>query len=146
MTETKSIKKGNFFLAGIIGALAGAVGGLLLAPQSGKKTRHEISLIAQKIADQFKTSALDSKKRVEEVFGEVTDAAKEKYERIQTALTAKVAAVKQAGKEMDKDRYSSIVDQVIADFKADFTATKDGAKKMADQLKKDWSKVKKALT
>lgn len=146
MTHVKSVKKGSFFLAGIIGALAGVVGGVLLAPQSGKKTRHEIAVIAQKIADQFKTTALDSKKRVEEVFGEVTDAAKEKYEKIQSALTAKVAAFKQAGKEIDKDRYSSIVDQVIADFKADFVATKDGAKKMADQLKKDWLKVKKAIS
>jgi len=145
MTQTKTVKKGSFFLAGIIGALAGAVGGLLLAPQSGKKTRREITTIAQNIANQFKTTALDSKKRVEEVFGEVTEAASEKYQKIQTALTAKVAAVKQAGKDMDKDRYSSIVDQVIADFKADFIATKDGATKMANQLKKDWQKVKKAL-
>jgi len=146
MTQSKTVRKGNFFLAGIIGVLAGAVGGLLLAPQSGKKTRREITIIAQNIADQFKTNALDTKKRIEEVFGEVTDAAKEKYEQIQTALTAKVAALKQAGKEMDKDRYNSIVDQVISDFKADFVATKDGAKKMANQLKKDWLKVKKALT
>ena len=80
MTQSKTVRKGNFFLAGIIGVLAGAVGGLLLAPQSGKKTRREITIIAQNIADQFKTNALDTKKRIEEVFGEVTDAAKEKYE------------------------------------------------------------------
>lgn len=139
-------KSSSFFLAGIIGALAGAVGGLLLAPHSGKKTRREITLIAQKIASQFKTTAIDSKKRVEQVFGEVTEAASQKYQKIQTALTAKVATLKQTGKDIDKEKYGLLVDEVIADFKSDFASSKNGAKKMADYLKKDWLKIKKALS
>jgi len=138
-------KKGKFFLAGIIGAVVGGVSGLLFAPQSGKKTRKDISLIAKNIADQIKGSAIDSQKRVKAVFGQVTDKANQTYRKIQSSLSSKIASVKVAGKQIDKEMYGKIVDDVVVEFKTDFQTTKDGAKKMADQLKKDWVKVKKAL-
>jgi len=138
-------KKGKFFLAGIIGALVGGLSGLLFAPQSGKKTRKDMALMAKNIADQIKGSATDTQKRVEQVFGQVTDSAKETYRKIQSTLSSKIASLKTAGKQIDKDKYGQIVDEVVAEFKSDLQATKDGAKKMADQLKKDWDKVKKAL-
>ena len=40
MTKQKNKK---WLMAGVLGTLAGAVGGLLLAPQSGKKTRQQIA-------------------------------------------------------------------------------------------------------
>ena len=138
-------KKGKFFLAGIIGATLGALGGLLFAPQSGLKTRKEMAVLAKKIADQIKGSATDTQKKVEQVFGQATDTAKETYRKIQSTLSSKIASVKAAGKQIDKDKYGKIVDEVIAEFRSDLQVTKDGAKKMADQLKKDWAKVKKAL-
>lgn len=138
-------KKGKFFLAGIIGATFGALGGFLFAPQSGLKTRKDIALLAKKIADQIKNSATDTQKRVKEVFGEVSDNAKETYRKVQSTLSSKLASVKTAGKIIDKQKYGQIVDGVVAEFKDDFKATKDGAKKISIQLKKDWQKVKKAL-
>jgi len=138
-------KKGKFFLAGIIGAIVGGLSGLLFAPQSGKKTRKDVALMAKNIADQIKGSATDTQKRVEQVFGQATDKARETYRKIQSSLSSKIASLKTAGKLVDKDKYGQIVDDVVAEFKTDLQATKDGAKKMADQLKKDWVKVKKAL-
>ncbi len=138
-------KKGKFFLAGIIGAIVGGISGLLFAPQSGKKTREDMALLAKNIADQIKGSAADTQKRVKEVFGQVTDSANQTYRKIQSSLSSKIASLKTAGKLIDKDKYGQIVDDVVAEFKTDLQATKDGAKKMADQLKKDWVKVKKAL-
>ncbi len=142
MTKTK---KGSFFLASIIGAAVGAVGGLLLAPKSGKETRKDIVLLAQKISDQFKDSAVNTKKRLISVYGQATDTAKQKYAELQSTLSGKIASLKKAGQAIDKDKYSKIVDDVVAEFKSDFVNTKDGAKKMADLLKKDWLKIKKAL-
>jgi len=138
-------KKGKFFLAGIIGAVVGGISGLLFAPQSGEKTRKDMAIMAKNIADQIKGSATDTQKRVKEVFGQASDSANQTYRKIQSSLSSKIASLKTAGKLVDKDKYGQIVDDVVAEFKTDLQVTKDGAKKMADQLKKDWVKVKKAL-
>ena len=47
--------------------------------------------------------------------------------------------------EIDKEKYSMIVEDVVIDFKEDLKATKDGAKKLVVQMKRDWEKIKKAL-
>lgn len=137
--------KGKFFMAGLLGAVAGAIGGLLLAPQSGKKTREDIAEMANKIAKQVKTGVEETEERAKEVFGEVNKAAVDKYKAIKATVVEKVAAVKTAGGEIDKDKYMGIVENVVCEFKDDLSATKNGALKMASQLKKDWEKIKKAL-
>ncbi|MFA4827057.1 MAG: YtxH domain-containing protein [Candidatus Shapirobacteria bacterium] len=136
---------GKFFLASILGAVAGAIGGLLFAPQSGEETRENITKIAKEVAKQIKTGAEETSDKVKEVFGEATKAASDKYNEIKTAVVNKIATVKAAGQEIDKDKYALIVDGVIDEFKDDFKVTKNGATKMANLLKKDWLKIKKAL-
>jgi gas vesicle protein len=138
-------KGGKFILAGAIGAIAGAISGLLLAPKSGKETRADIVNLAKKIQTDIKTGTVETKARVKEVFGNVTGEAVAKFEKIKKAVIDKIAAAKTAGKEIDKESYTMIVDEVIAEFKDDFTNTKDGVKKMAQMLKKDWEKIKKSL-
>jgi gas vesicle protein len=140
-----SKNKGSFFLASLMGAVAGAVGGLLLAPQSGKETRKDIIKLANDISNKIKTGAGETKERVEEIFGKVTEEAVAKYNEIKNSVIAKVAALKTAGMEIDKEKYTKVVDDVVAEFKSDFGDTKSGATKIASYLKKDWDKVKKAL-
>ncbi len=138
-------KKGNFFLAGLLAAAAGAVGGLLLAPQSGKKTREDIKKMLVKLTKEVQTGVKDTKGKVEEVFGEATEEAMNKYKEIKTAVMEKVAEVKTAGKEIDKDKYAIIVEDIVEEYKNDLKATKNGATKLVSQLKKDWEKVKKVV-
>jgi gas vesicle protein len=140
-----SKQPGSFFLAGLLGAVAGAVGGLLLAPQSGKATRKDIVKLANDISKKIKTESVETKNRVKEVFGNVTDGAVAKYNEIKDAVVAKLAALKTAGTAIDKDKYAKVVDDVVAEFKSDFEDSKSGATKIASYLKKDWDKVKKAL-
>ncbi|HBP50776.1 MAG: hypothetical protein US68_C0011G0010 [Candidatus Shapirobacteria bacterium GW2011_GWE1_38_10] len=136
---------GKFFLASIIGAAAGVIGGLLLAPQSGKKTRQEIKALAEELTLKVKTKADDTKNQVKDVFGKYTEEGKAKYLEIKDAVVEKVAAVKTAGVEIDKDKYGKVVEDVVADFKNDLKATKSGSSKIISYLKKDWEKIKKAL-
>lgn len=136
---------GKVFMAGLLGAMAGAIGGLLFAPQSGKKTREEIAEIAKNISKQIKSSVEDTEDKVKEIFGNANKMAMDKYKEIKTTVIDKVASLKGIGEEIDKDKYSKVVDDVVSDFKEDFSATKNGAIKMASQMKKDWEKVKKAL-
>lgn len=138
-------KSQNVFMAGLLGAIAGAVGGLLLAPQSGKETRRKISKLALELAERIKVEGKDTADRVKDVYGKATEEANRRYEEVRSALLAKVAAVKTAGKEIDKEKYSIIVDEVVNDFRSDLESTRDGAVKMTKYLKKDWEKVKKAL-
>ena len=44
--------------------------------------------------------------------------------------------------KIDKSKYAAIVNDVVEEFKDDLTKTKSGAVKIANQLKKDWKKVK----
>jgi gas vesicle protein len=136
---------GKIFMAGLLGAMAGAIGGLLFAPQSGKKTREEIAQMAKDISKQIKSSVEDTEDKVKEVFGNANKMAMDKYKEIKTMAVNKVAALKGAGEEIDRDKYMDIVDDVVSEFKEDLSATKNGAVKMANQMKKDWEKVKKAL-
>lgn len=136
---------GKFILAGVIGAIAGAISGLLLAPKSGKETRADIVKLAKKIQEDIKVGTTETKNKVKEVFGNVTNEAVTKFENIKKAVVDKIAAAKTAGKEINKESYTMIVDDVIAEFKDDFAMTKDGVKKMAQMLKKDWEKIKKSL-
>ncbi|MCX6726651.1 MAG: YtxH domain-containing protein [Candidatus Shapirobacteria bacterium] len=135
----------NVFLAGLFGAAAGAVGGLLLAPKSGKETREQISKMAADLAKSVKTEVKESQARLKDIYGETTEEAKRKYEEVRNTLMGKVALLKTTGKEIDRDKYVKVVDDVVADFKTDMVSTKDGAEKLAKYLKKDWEKVKKAL-
>lgn len=140
-----SKQTGKFFLAGLFGAVAGAVGGLLLAPQSGKKTRQQIANLAADIALSVKTKADDTKDQVVDIFGKYSEEAKAKYQAIKEGVTNKVAEVKTVTGEINKEKYGKVVEDVVADFKNDFANTKDGATKMVNYLKKDWEKIKKAI-
>ena len=135
----------KLFVAGVIGALAGAIGGLLLAPQSGKKTRQEIIDLANELALKVKTKADDTKAQVIDIYGKYTEEGKAKYLAIKDAVVAKVAAVKTAGEAIDKEKYDKVVEGVVAEFKGDLVGTKNGSAKLIGYLKKDWEKIKKAL-
>ncbi|MFZ2153420.1 MAG: YtxH domain-containing protein [Microgenomates group bacterium] len=140
-----SKNKSGFFLAGLIGALAGAVGGLLLAPKSGKETRQDIARLAADISKRIKTETNETKERVKDVFGKATEEATDKYNQVKNAVVGKVATLRTAGENIDKDKYAKVVDDVVAEFKDDFRSSKSGAEKIVGYLKKDWEKLKKAL-
>ena len=138
-------KTNKFFLATVLGAVAGAIGGVLLAPKSGKETREDLRKLAVKLRKEVQETVKDTKDKVKDVFGKASDEAMVKYKKIKTAAVNKVAELKTAGKSIDKEVYGKIVKDVVGEFKDDFKGTKNGATKMINQLKKDWSKVKKAL-
>lgn len=144
MNQTNS-KKSKFFLTAALAAIVGAVGGLLLAPKSGKETRKDLLKLGANLQKKVKSNANEAERKVRKVFGKVTTDARNKYDEIQKKALNKVAAVKKAGQGIDKEKYSAIVDEIIEEFKDDFKSTKGGAKKMAFQLKSDWDKIRKAL-
>lgn len=117
----------NPFLVGFFGLLAGAAGGLLLAPLSGKETRDEMV------------------KKIRDIFGIYSTEYRDKFEKVRDALHKRLLALKKTGATIDSGKYMTIVDEVVTDYKSDISTTKDGFEKLSKYLKKDWDKVKKAL-
>jgi len=75
------------FLTGVVvGAVAGGVAGVLLAPESGRKTRKRISTEVGKIKDEIVDTTekkfIEIKKDLNEKVGTYVDVAKEKINKI----------------------------------------------------------------
>ena len=134
---------GKFFLAGLLGAVTGAIGGLLFAPKSGEETRQDILKLANKLVKAVKTEVEDTEDRVVEVFGEATKTAKDKYKEITGKVMEKVAAVKSAGEEIDKEiaenkkEVKRYIDHLEQFEKAVFTEI--------TQLKQEIQKIKETI-
>lgn len=112
------------FLKGIlVGAIAGAVAGILLAPKSGAETREDLKKLAVDFGDK----------------------ANELYTKATTILKEKLELLKKAGKQINQERYLELVSQVVDEIKKDGLVTVDVAQKISAQLKTDWGLVKEEL-
>lgn len=70
--------KGKYAVGALIGAFAGFVTGVLLAPKSGKETREEIKVKANKAKDEAVIKAKDIRKKA----GDAAEDAIEKTEKV----------------------------------------------------------------
>jgi gas vesicle protein len=84
---------GSRVIAFLIGALAGGVAALLMAPQSGSETRRRI-----------KEGAKDAYGKAGDQVTDVRDAAKEKIEKVTDSARSQTHAVKEAA-AVAKDAY-----------------------------------------
>ncbi|MDB5162876.1 MAG: exported protein of unknown function [Candidatus Saccharibacteria bacterium] len=69
--------KGNLAIGAVIGAIAGFVSGVLLAPKSGKETRQEIKDGANKAKDVTVEKAEELKGKATKIANDVSDKAKD---------------------------------------------------------------------
>lgn len=86
--ETNTKRPAGFLTGLLLGGVAGAVTALLLAPQSGEDTRHQLQDKAMKLSEQ--TSAT-----VEDVFSQ----ARTKKDEVKATLTEKAQELKKQGQE-----------------------------------------------
>jgi gas vesicle protein len=114
----------SFFKGLIIGALGGAIAGILLAPKSGEETREDI----KKLALEMKDKAVDT------------------YNKARLEVEKKIEQVKKAGEKIDEGKYKRIVAEVVDEFKRDAKVTSSAAKQLGEQLSGDWEMVKREVT
>lgn len=118
-------KKGTSFLKGtLLGVLVGGIAGILFAPKSGKETREDIKKAATDVAQKAEDMYSDARSMVE----------------------TKLDALKKAGKRIDKNKYTSLIQEVLDELSNDREVTADAAKRVGTQLRKDWEKISKALS
>lgn len=114
----------SFIKGFVLGIVGGGIAGILLAPKSGAETREDI-----------KKLAIDLKEKATDLYAE---ARKE--------IDKKIAQVKKAGGKINEDTYKSLVSEVVEEFKQDAEVTSSVAKKLGEQLRADWSMIKKELS
>lgn len=117
MSEGKAFS----FIKGLfMGAIAGAAAGVLLAPKSGEETRKDLKKMAK----------------------EYQDKANDMYGATKKMLEKKLDNLKKVGSKIDESKYTDLVNEVVEEVKNDGTVTAEAAKKLGEQLKKDWNMVK----
>ncbi|HWS48647.1 MAG TPA: hypothetical protein VN174_01175 [Candidatus Methanoperedens sp.] len=123
MTNNKSFK----LAAGIFGIATGVLGGVLLA----RKLRQE--------------SKEDFIAKIRDIFGIYNEEFRDKYLKVKNKIEKSVLEIKMSGTKMDKGKYESIVDDIVAGLKHELETTKESYSKISSYLKKDWDKIKKML-
>ncbi len=99
---------GGFVAGLLIGGLAGALTMLLLAPQSGERTRREIRRKALEFRDQVADSAEAARDRAEQTL----DAARDRVDDVKHNVRDRVDDVQQRGQDLldqQRERVGSAV-------------------------------------
>jgi len=122
-----SKSNGTKIVVGIFGIATGIFGGILLARKLKKESREEFIV------------------KIRDIYGIYNEEFRDKYNKIKDSVEKKIFAIKNSGEMIDKDKYEKIVEDVVAGFKNDLEATKDGGIKIMNYLKKDWEKIKKVI-
>jgi gas vesicle protein len=82
--QNQALRNTKYFLAGLLaGGLVGIVTMLLLAPQSGKKTRDQIQLKGIELRDQATETAKGAVAQVRQTTQQITGDVREKAEELQ---------------------------------------------------------------
>lgn len=89
-----SCKEGKYFAGGLfIGAAAGAVCALLLAPKSGEEMREELRGTAEETFDDLRDQAIEYSETVKAQFEDMTDALTDKINQYREQIEAKIQEI-----------------------------------------------------
>lgn len=135
------MKKNKFLL----GAIIGAVAGILFAPKSGKETRKDVVSLAESVGNAIKDTSDVFTKKVQSTFGVVNTQTKTTYRTIKAELLTRLTRLKTTGKTIDKQAYEQVVGEVVEAFKNDLAGSKEAGKKLVAIFRADWERVKTAL-
>jgi len=93
---TSKDQKGNTLLAFTVGALMGAGITLLLAPQSGKKTRRDLRRMGQKALNKTEALRLELSQSIDNMADEIWDGLQNEIDRGRDWTEKKVGEVHRA--------------------------------------------------
>ncbi len=129
----------RFGLGIVLGAITGAISGLLLAPKSGKKMRAD----AIKTYNQLK-KLLDEKKPEEivaDIFGKVTEETKTFFNQSKDLLARHLSELKVGIDKIDKEKYKKAVGAVVGDLRSQGEISDDSLDKLRKYLEGDFRKL-----
>ncbi len=132
-------KSSKFGLGLIVGAVAGTLAGILYAPKTGKQTRKEVGKKLDELKEKFSEMEID--KKVKDIYGTVSEAARDQYLSVTKELVQRLADLRDKVGEIDTKKYQKIVEEVLIDFKATGQHSATVINKMRKHLIADWQSL-----
>lgn len=118
----------------LLGAAAGAVAGLFLAPKAGKELRKD----AKKLYDDI---SKNPDAAVKDIFGKVSKESVELYHMAQKEVVLQLDKLSENYKKLDTAKYKDIALQAVDRVKEDHELPQDQLKKLTAYLEKDIKKL-----
>lgn len=122
-----------------LGALLGGVATFFLSPKSGKENRE----MAKEKLDAWKRKFENKSPQeiAKEIFGHATDEGKKLYEKAQELLNSKLDDLKSKVEEIDQDKYTDVVKEVISKVQKEKEATEERVEKLKKFLLDRWDYI-----
>lgn len=133
-------KSSKFGLGLLLGTVIGGITALFLSPNTGEENRE---IVAKKIQD-LKTLMEEKEvdKKVKEIFGEVTEEAKNLYMKAKEELIEALARLKESIENIDKEKYMSVVEDVMKKVQKETNREVKQLEKLKNHLLEEWNKLR----
>ena len=100
-------------------------------------------MVAKKAAELKKLmEEKEIDKKVEAIFGEVSDEAKELYLKAKELLIQKLAELKEAVEHIDKEKYMEAVEDTMKTVEKEFKKDSKKLAKLKNELVGEWEKLR----
>ncbi len=119
----------------VIGAVAGAVAGVFLAPKAGKELRQDAMKLYKKLHTQ------DPKVLAKKVFGDISEESQRLVKKAYEDLSIELVGLKKRYSKIDKEKYKEAVENVITTIKNEGSMPEDAMKKLSAFLEEDAKKL-----
>jgi gas vesicle protein len=133
MTTQKDSKMG---LGLFFGMIIGALGGIFLAPKSGKENREIVSKRVGEMKGMIESGEMRGK--IEEVFGNLSDESVKMYTNVRNGIMDHIEEMK----NMSGDDYGKMVQNVIDKLREGSKMGADQAMKLKDHFMKEGPEMK----
>src|SRR3989344_3363978 len=127
LTFNMARRQSKFGVGMLLGAIAGAVTGLFIAPKAGKEMRAEAIKVYKRLRNE------DPKKVAMEVFGDISEESQKVVKRMYQDLSVEIADL--------RDKYEAVVKKVITDTREKGNIPETALKKLGAYLQKDVKKI-----
>jgi|GEM_PF-675933 len=133
-------KKSSLFGFGLVmGAVAGALGGLFFAPKPGKKLRADVAKRAAEIKKLLEDT--DVQHVVKLIFDEASEKTTNIYGEAKLKLSEMLAELSQEWDSLDKQKYVQLVGKVVESVKNSHDIKEDAVTKLKKYLEGEYSKL-----
>jgi len=136
MNNQKNSKMG---LGLVLGVVVGAIGGIFLAPKSGKENREAAAKKIGEVKDLIESGEM--KKKIEDVFGEISEESVRVYNDVRDEVMNRIEHMK----NMTAEDYAEVVQTVIDKVKEGTKIGSDKMLKLKDQFIEDYPEVEQEV-